>query len=128
MLSAEAREIFEEGLRIPITKLFQRGEPNAELIKLIRANVRTPEETVGDLYAQTSSNAVGARSLLHLMSEFSLDSIDRWQMRSSRARSGPCATAIAKLPNGRYENETWSDGFEEPVRIRVAVTVRRRDI
>ncbi len=52
ILSAETREVFEEGLRIPITKLFARGEPNRELLRLLRANVRTPEETVGDLYAQ----------------------------------------------------------------------------
>jgi len=128
LLSAEAREVFEEGLRIPITKLFQRGEPNTELIKLIRANVRTPEETVGDLYAQNSSNAVGARSLLQLMSEFSLDSIDSLAdeiiTRSERA----LREAIYALPNGRYENECWSDGFEEPIRICVAVTIEDRDI
>jgi N-methylhydantoinase B len=128
MLSAEAREIFEEGMRIPITKLFRRGEVNSELIKMIRANVRTPEETVGDLYAQTSSNAVGVRNLLHLMSEFSLDSIDpladEIMGRSERA----LREAIGALPNGRYENETWSDGFEEPIRIRVAVTIEDEDI
>ena len=128
MLSAEAREIFEEGMRIPITKLFRRGEVNSELIKMIRANVRTPEETVGDLYAQTSSNAVGVRNLLHLMSEFSLDSInplaDEIMGRSERA----LREAIAALPNGRYTNETWSDGFEEPIRICVAVTIQSEDI
>jgi N-methylhydantoinase B/oxoprolinase/acetone carboxylase alpha subunit len=48
-------------------KLFIEGEPNHELLKLVRANVRTPDETVGDLYAQTASNAVGARSLLQMM-------------------------------------------------------------
>jgi N-methylhydantoinase B len=128
MLSAEAREIYEEGLRIPLTKLFYRGEPNAELFRIIRANVRTPEETVGDLYAQASSNAVGARSLLHLMREFHLDSIedlaDEIMSRSELA----LRNSIFEIPNGRYENESWSDGFEEPIRIRVAVTVEDRDI
>src|SRR5262245_49042186 len=76
ILSAEAREVYEEGLRVPITKLFDRGAPNEELLKLIRANVRTPEETVGDLYAQASCNAVGARSLLQMMDEFNVASID----------------------------------------------------
>ena len=45
ILSAEAREVFEEGLRIPITKLFIAGQPNEQLIAIIRANVRTPDET-----------------------------------------------------------------------------------
>ena len=128
IFSGEAREVFEEGLRIPITKLFIRDEPNSELFKIIRANVRTPDETVGDLYAQTASNAVGARELLHFMDEFSLDSIDPLAdeiiTRSERAMR----QAIRTLPNGRYENESWSDGFDEPIRIKVAVTVEDEDL
>ncbi|MGE0555273.1 MAG: hydantoinase B/oxoprolinase family protein [Gemmatimonadales bacterium] len=123
LLSAEAHEVYEEGLRVPITKLFDAGEPNDELLKIVRANVRTPEETVGDLYAQASSNAVGARSLLRFMEEFELDTIDPLAdeiiTRSERALRG----AIRTIPNGRYENETWSDGFEQPIRIKVAVIV-----
>lgn len=126
--SAEAREIYEEGLRIPITKLFLRDEPNHELFKLIRANVRTPDETIGDLYAQTSSNAVGTRELLHFMDDFGLESIDPLAdeiiTRSERAMR----EAIRKLPNGRYENEAWSDGFDEPILIKVAVTIEDEDI
>jgi N-methylhydantoinase B len=128
VFSGEAHEVYEEGLRVPVTKLFDRGEPNHELIKIIRANVRTPDETVGDLYAQASCNAVGARSLLQMMDEFGLDSIDpladaiiarsEWAMRD----------AIRTLPNGRYQHEVWSDGFEESIRIRVAVTIADEDI
>jgi N-methylhydantoinase B len=128
IFSGEAREVYEEGLRIPIMKLFIRDEPNHELFKIIRANVRTPNETIGDLYAQTSSNAVGARELLHFMQEFALDSIDPLAdeiiTRSERAMR----EAIRKLPNGRYENESWSDGFDEPIRIKVAVTIDDEDL
>jgi N-methylhydantoinase B len=128
IFSAEAREVYEEGLRIPITKLFLRDEPNHELMKLIRANVRTPDETIGDLYAQTSSNAVGARELLHFMHEFGLDSIDPLAgeiiTRSERA----LRDAIRPLPNGRYENECWNDGFDEPIRLNVAVSIEDEDI
>jgi N-methylhydantoinase B len=128
ILSAQAHEVYEEGLRVPITKLFHRGEPNRELIRIIRANVRTPEETVGDLYAQASSNAVGARSLLKFMDEFGLATVDPLAdeiiARSERA----LRVAIREIPNGRYENETWSDGFEEPIRLKAAVTVEDEDI
>jgi N-methylhydantoinase B len=128
ILSAEAREVFEEGLRIPITKLFIAGEPNELLIAIIRANVRTPDETVGDLYAQTSSNAVGARALLQFMAEFGLESVeplsDAIIERSERAMRD----AIRALPNGVYTNESLSDGFDEPIRIRVTVTIADEDI
>jgi N-methylhydantoinase B len=128
ILSAEAREVFEEGLRIPMTKLFAAGEPNAQLLDIVRANVRTPEETVGDLYAQASSNAVGARSLLHLMDEFGLATIDPLADQIIARSERALRDAIRPIPNGRYENEVWSDGFEEPIRIKVAVTVEDEDI
>ena len=128
ILSAEAREVYEEGLRIPITKLFRRGEPNEELIKIVRANVRTPDETVGDLYAQTASNAVGARSLLQMMDEFNLDSIDPLADEIIARSEKAMRDSIRELPNGRYEHELWSDGFESPLRIKVAVTIEDEDI
>lgn len=128
VLSAEAHEVFEEGLRVPITKLFDRGAPNQELFKIIRANVRTPDETVGDLYAQTACNEVGARSLLQMMAEFDLDSIDPLSDEILARSEQAMRAAIRQLPNGRYENEVWSDGFEEPIRIHVAVTIEDEDI
>jgi N-methylhydantoinase B len=128
IFSGEAREVYEEGLRIPIMKLFIRDEPNAELFKIIRANVRTPNETIGDLYAQTSSNAVGARELLHFMDEFGLDSIDPLANEIITRSEHAMRQAIRALPNGRYENESWSDGFDEPIRIKVAVTIEDEDL
>lgn len=128
ILSAEAHEVFEEGLQVPITKLFHAGEPNEELFKIIRANVRTPDETVGDLYAQASSNAVGARSLLQMMDEFDLETIDPLADEIINRSENAMREGIRALPNGHYEHETWSDGFEEPLRINVAVTVRDEDI
>jgi len=128
IFSGEAREVYEEGLRIPITKLFIGDEPNHELFKIIRANVRTPNETIGDLYAQTSSNAVGARELLYFMDEFALDSIDPLADEIITRSEWAMREAIRKLPNGRYENECWSDGFDEPIRIKVAVTIEDQDL
>ena len=128
ILSAEAREVYEEGLRLPIMKLFRGGNINHDLIKLIRANVRTPDETVGDLYAQTTSNEVGARALLEFMDEFGLESIDPVAREIMDRSEEAMRQSIETIPNGRYEHETWSDGFEEPIRIKVAVTVKDRDI
>ena len=128
ILSAEAREVYEEGLRLPIMKLFRKGEINRDLIRIIRANVRTPDETVGDLYAQTTSNEVGARALLRFMDEFDLNSIDPVAREIMDRSEEAMRQSIATIPNGRYEHETWSDGFEEPIRIKVAVTVEDHDI
>jgi N-methylhydantoinase B len=128
VLSADAHEVYEEGLRVPITRLFQQGEPNRELLRIIRANVRTPDETIGDLYAQTSCNAVGARSLLQMMDEFGLESIDPLGDAIIRRSETAMRGAIRALPKGRFEHEVWGDGFEEPLCIRAAVTIADEEI
>src|SRR5262249_13749047 len=63
-LSADATEVYEEGFAIPIMKLYDRGEPNEPLFQLLAANVRAPEEVLGDLHAQVAGNQVGADRLL----------------------------------------------------------------
>lgn len=128
ILSAEAREVYEEGLRVPIMKLFDEGKPNEILFQIIRANVRTPDETVGDLYAQAASNDVGARSLLEMMDEFGLDTIDPLGEEIIARSEKAMRDAIRELPNGCYRHELWADGYEEPLKIAVAVTVEDADI
>lgn len=74
ILSAQATEVYEEGLRLPIMKFLDEGVLNPDLNRIIRANVRTPDETIGDMYAQVAGNEVGARSLLALLEEFEVGS------------------------------------------------------
>ena len=128
ILSAEAREVFEEGLRIPIMKLFDRGEPNQILMQLVRSNVRQPDEVIGDFYAQTASNDAGGRALLEMMEEFALDSIDPVAEEIIRRSENAVRGEIRKLPSGEWSNETWSDGFEEPIVIRCTVKVAGDEI
>jgi N-methylhydantoinase B len=124
VLSAEAREVYEEGLYIPITKLFFAGQRNEELFKVIRANVRTPDEVEGDLYAMTACNDVGGARLLEFMREFELDSIDPLSEAIISRSEAAMRAAVSVVPDGEYENELWSDGFEEPVLIKAKVTVK----
>jgi N-methylhydantoinase B len=128
ILSAEAREVFEEGLRIPIMKLFDRGEPNRILMQLVRSNVRQPDEVIGDFYAQTASNDAGGRALLEMMEEFALDSIDAVAEEIIGRSETAVRSEIRKLPSGEWSNETWSDGFEEPIVIRCTVKVAGDEI
>ncbi|MGH8546071.1 MAG: hydantoinase B/oxoprolinase family protein, partial [Gammaproteobacteria bacterium] len=128
ILSAEAREVFEEGLRIPIMKLFERGEPNRVLMQIVRSNVRQPDEVIGDFYAQTASNDAGGRALLEMMDEFGLDRIDSVAEEIIRRSENAVRAEIRKLPSGEWTNETWSDGFEEPIVIRCTVRVAGDEI
>jgi N-methylhydantoinase B len=122
-LGADARQVYEEGLFVPVTRLFRRGEPNEELFRIIRANVRTPFEVIGDLYAQAASNDVGGARLVEMVEEFDLGDIeslsDEVCSRSERAMR----EAIEALADGVYENEAYTDGFDEPIRLAVSIRV-----
>jgi len=124
ILSAEAREVYEEGLHIPILKLYDAGRPNESLIAILRANVRVPDLVLGDFHAQIAGGAVGAERLIEFMDEFSLDALeplaDEIIARTERATRD----AIRALRPGVYENEIVSDGFDEPITVRVRCEVR----
>jgi N-methylhydantoinase B len=124
LLSGEAREVFEEGLQIPIMKFARAGEINDDLVAIIRENVRTPDETIGDILAQASGNDVGARSLVAMMDELELDSIDPIAKEIMARSEFAMRSAIRELPDGEYPYEARSDGFDREVLIRVKVTVQ----
>ncbi len=121
-LSADARSMYEEGLFVPITKWYDAGAPNAELVKIIRANVREPDQVLGDIHAQVAGNDVGGVRLKEFMAEFGLASIeplaDEIIERSERAMRD----AIATVPDGVYRHSGYSDGFDAPVRLEVTIT------
>jgi N-methylhydantoinase B len=124
LVSAEAHEVFEEGLRLPIMKFLNAGVVNADLERLVRANVRTPEETIGDLYAQVTGNEVGAASLLRLLGEFGLDTLDDVAAEIMNRSEKALRDALRELPDGTYTNEIRTDGFDdEEVVLRVTATV-----
>ncbi len=124
LVSAEAHEVFEEGLRLPILKFLNAGVVNVDLERLVRANVRTPEETIGDLYAQVTGNEVGAASLLKLLDEFGLDSLDDVAAEIMQRSEKALRDALRELPDGVYTNEIATDGFDdEEIVLRVTATV-----
>jgi N-methylhydantoinase B len=124
----EARELFEEGLHIPLTKLIRAGVVDETLVQLVRANVRTPDQTVGDIWAQVSANELMERRVRALMDEYGLASLtalgDELFARSERAMRA----AIRAVPDGIYRYAFQTDGFEQPYRFQIALTVRGEEI
>jgi len=127
-LTTDARSVYEEGLFVPITKLYDAGVENSELVKLIAANVRTPEPVLGDIHAQVAGNEVGGRRLLEFMEEFELDSIDPLGAEIIERSERAMREAIAQLPDGTYSNVDYSDGYEEPVRMEVSIEKRGEEL
>ena len=119
----DAGELFEEGLRIPIMKLFDRGEPDASLLRIVAANVRDPLAAEGDLHSLAACNRNGGELLLAMLREFGLDDLDAaggWIVDASRRAM---AEQIRAVPNGVYRQTMDVDGYDEPVRLVCALTV-----
>jgi N-methylhydantoinase B len=122
-LSADAREVYEEGLYIPITKLYERGEPNRELLRLLTANVRSPDEVLGDLEAQVSGNRVGADRLLEYLEAFQLEDLEQLGPEILRRSEQAMRDAISRIPDGDYEKVCHTDGLDEPITIHCRLAV-----
>ncbi len=126
--SAEPREIFEEGFHIPPMRLLAEGEPDATLLALLRTNVRTPDQTVGDVFAQVSALQLMQSRVLELMHDHGLQDFERLAAQLFGLAENAMRAAIAVLPEGRYAYEFQSDGLEQPFRFKVEVTVKDRGI
>ena len=122
-MGGDARSLYEEGLAIPLMKLFKAGEANRELFDIIRANVRVPDQVIGDIYAQEVGNRVGARKLLEMLEEYDLPDIEAVSAMILARTEKAVRAAIRALPDGLYSNTIAIDGFDEPLTIACAITV-----
>ena len=128
MWAPDAREIYEEGLRIVPSKFMVAGEPNETLHNMIKGNVRTPEHTIGDMYAQVSAAQVCAKRLLEFMDEQGIEDLtDLSQAIQSRAEQ-TMRRAIAEIPDGEYSNRYEIDGFDKPLVLNCKITVKGEEI
>lgn len=119
----DARQVFEEGIQVPISFLFSEGDPNATLFELIRANVRDPEAAEGDLYSLAACNEAGRARLLETMDEFDLEELDAAGATIIANSRAAMIEESRGVQPGRYENSMRIDGYDEPVDLRVVVTV-----
>lgn len=123
-LSADAAEVFEEGLAVPVMKLYEAGEPNRTLFQLLAANVRTPEEVLGDLHAQVAGNQVGADRLLAYLEEMDLADLEEVGREILDRSERAMRDALRAIPDGDYERTCLVDGLDEPIRIRCRLQIR----
>lgn len=122
------RDLHEEGLFIPLLRLYDAGQPNDTLFAFIRANVRQPEMVLTDIEAQATANVVAEERILALMSEYGLASLrDVADAVQSRAEAAMRA-AIAAIPDGVYEAEEMVEAAGDPLPLRVKIEVRGDEI
>jgi len=123
-IGAGARDVFEEGIWIPISKLLVAGERNEDVWRFILSNVRQPEHMAGDLHAQIASGQVGAQRLQMLCDSRGLDDIQDLSDEIIRRSEEATRRSIRALPAGVYRAHSvldLADGSE--IDIHVAITV-----
>jgi len=121
--SGHAREVYEEGLQIPPLKLYRAGSVNADLMAMIRHNVRRPEMVLGDIQAQVGSNRVGAHRLLEFMEEYRLDTLEPLAGEVQQRAEAAMRRAIAAVPDGVYASEVAFVVAGERLRLSCRVIV-----
>jgi N-methylhydantoinase B len=121
---ADANSIYEEGLYIPIMKFAERGEVDKTLIRIVRGNVREPDQAVGDFYALATCNEIGHRRLTDMMNEFDLSDLDdiaAFILENSRRAT---LERIAALPRAQASGSMTIDGYSHPVELKVSLDIQ----
>ncbi len=108
-IGSGARDIHEEGLWIPVLKLYEAGKPNKTLFDILTRNVRTPDALLGDLGAQVSSGMIAAERLNALCDRYGLDDIEALSDEICTRSENATREAIRKLPSGTWHGESRFD-------------------
>ena len=121
--SPEGRQVYHEGLFVPIMPLALGGQMNGWLLNLIRANVREPVQVEGDLYALAACNEIGAKRLFAMMDENAIDTLDGLGAFIIEQSHDAITAAINALPQGRWSHSMRIDGYSEPIDLVASLTI-----
>jgi N-methylhydantoinase B len=121
--SPDARDVFEEGLQIPIMKAVRAGRIEPTLEQFLRQNVRVPDQVMGDLYAQFTALTLMEQRVKALLTEQKLKSLDDLAREIHTRSEAAMRAAIRKVPDGVYRQSAISDGLADPIRLEMTLTV-----
>ncbi|MGA2891375.1 MAG: hydantoinase B/oxoprolinase family protein [Xanthobacteraceae bacterium] len=127
-MGPDGRQVFEEGLAIPIMPLAREGVMNEDLLRMVRANVREPLQVEGDIYACAACNDEGSRRLIEMMDEFEIANLDRLGDNIVEASREATLSRIRALPHGTYRNSLTLDGYDKPLLLNAALTISDQGI
>ena len=120
--SAAATQMYHEGLRLPVCKLYAAGHPDRFIFDLIRVNVRTPAQVIGDIMANVACTAVGAAELLAFMVEYNLQDLVPLSTAIRAQSERAMRDCIRQLPDGAYKNQVDFEGIDSPLHLAVTIT------
>jgi N-methylhydantoinase B len=126
--SVEARDSYEEGLTIPVSKIVRAGVENEDVIAFLRDNLRGFDETMGDIRAQFSAYRQAEQRLLRILYDEGIEDLDALVDDILRRSEASMRAAIDAVPDGVYRDEVMLDGFDAPLKICCEVRVAGSDL
>jgi N-methylhydantoinase B len=133
-LDGATTDIYSEGLQMPIVKIYRRGEPNEELIAIIRTNVRLPERAMGDFRAQVAAVKTGERRFLEMIQKYNRDAVLGGIAAIMDQSEAVTRARVREIPDGIYEAASFMDddgvniGRRVPIKVRVEVAGDRMTV
>jgi N-methylhydantoinase B len=126
-----AREIHQEGIIIPPLRLYEEGRRNEAVVAMITANVRLPQQLLGDLAAMTNVFALGRRGLDDLVARYGVGTLKDCIGEMMRRSEAEMRSYIAEIPDGTYAITDYFDNdgvVDEPLTVALALTVSGSDL
>ncbi|MBP1731194.1 MAG: hydantoinase [Deltaproteobacteria bacterium] len=128
-VSSDNHDVFEEGLFIPLVKLYDRGQLNESVLDMIRWNVRTREEVIGDIRSQIAANHVCSEKVVQMLKENDLDTLDDLADQIIGLTEKAIREEIEKIPDGIYRSRGIIEQMKgDDIVIQAAVEVKGSDI
>jgi N-methylhydantoinase B len=129
-VSSDNQEVYEEGLFIPLVKLYEGGKLNQSVLDMIRWNVRTPDEVTGDIRSQIAANHVCAEKICQMLDDNDMDGLDDLADEIIGRTERSMREAIGKVPDGVYRAEGIVEQMagKDDIVIKAGVSVRGSDI
>jgi len=124
----DGRQVFEEGICVPIMPLARAGEPNADLLAIVRANVREPVQVEGDLFSLMACNDKGTERLREMLAEFRIDDLVALADHIIAHSRAATMEQIGKLPTGIFRNTVTIDGYDHPIELKAALIISKDGI
>ncbi|SIT10860.1 N-methylhydantoinase B [Roseivivax lentus] len=121
--SAEAASVFEEGVTFPVMHLRRGRVLNEDLLAIVTANSRVPHEARGDILSLLTCNDTGVARLADLMAEYALRDLADLSRFIFESSATGTRRALARAPQGVYENHLMLDGYDAPIELRATMTI-----
>lgn len=122
-MTADGRQVYEEGIFIPIMRFASAGKIDETLIEIVRANVREPVQVIGDLYSLATCNEIGSRRLVSMMDEFGIADLGRLGRHILEKSKQASLEAIRRIKPGTFRFSMRVDGYDKPIDLVAAMTI-----